>query len=100
MRVDLSTLLVILGMALVTYATRAAGLWLTERFEPPPFVAACLRHMPGAILVSLCAPMVLAGGLAAGLAAAATILVAARTGNVLLATAVGVAAVGVFRAVA
>lgn len=100
MRVDLSTLLVILGMALATYATRAGGLWLMQRFEPSPLVASCLRHTPGAILVALVAPMVITGGLLGGVVAAVTVLVAARTGNVLLATGVGVAAVWLLRTLA
>jgi uncharacterized membrane protein len=93
------TLLTILGMALVTYATRAGGLWLMGRVGPSPRVEAWLHNMPAAILIAIIAPGVLLGGLANALAALATLLVAARTHNVLLAMAVGVASVWLLRAV-
>lgn len=91
MRTDV--LLTILGMAVVTYATRAGGLWLMGRVTPWPAMAAWLRHIPGAVLIAIVAPTVFSSGPAEALAAAATALVAARTGNVLLAMAGGVAAV-------
>lgn len=97
MRTDV--LLTILGMAAVTYATRAGGFWLMGRVTPAPVLAAWLRHIPGAVLVAIVAPTVLSGGPAGALAAIATVLIAARTGNVLLAMVGGVAAVVGVRAV-
>ncbi len=64
---------------------------------PSPRIEAWLRQIPGAVMVSLVAPTVLASSLAETLAALATVLVAARTKNVLLAMVVGVAAVWVLR---
>ena len=84
-------------MALVTYATRAGGFWLMSLVTPSPRIEAWLRQIPGAVMVSLVAPTVLASSLAETLAALATVLVAARTKNVLLAMVVGVAAVWVLR---
>jgi uncharacterized membrane protein len=81
----------ITGMALVTYATRAGGLWLMGRVRPTPRVEAWLRHLPGAILAALIAPAALASGPAEALATAVTVLVAARTGSVLGAMVAGVA---------
>ena len=91
------TLLTILGMALVTYATRAGGFWLMGLVTPSPRVEAWLKQIPGAVLVALIAPTVLASSIAETLAAIATVLVAIRTKNVLIAMLVGVAAVALSR---
>lgn len=91
------TLITILGMALVTYATRAGGFWLMGLVTPSPRVEAWLRQIPGAVLVAIVAPTVLASSLAETLAALATVLVANRTKNVLIAMLVGVAMVALLR---
>lgn len=93
MRIDPQTLLVILGMAVVTYATRAGGLLLTSRATLPGWAWKALEYTPGAILVSLVAVAVASGGVAEALAALAAALVAARTGNPLLALVAGVGTV-------
>ena len=97
MRAD--ALMAILGMALVTYAARAGGLWLVGRAKLSPKTERWLGHLPGAVLTAIVAPAALAGGWAGLLAVAATVLAAARTGNILLAMAAGVASVWLFRAV-
>jgi uncharacterized membrane protein len=97
---DPVTLLAIVLMALATYATRAGGLWLANRFELSERAGAWLDAIPGAILVSLVAPTVLTGGLAETLAAAAVVLVALRTGSLPLAMATGVGAVVLLRTLA
>jgi uncharacterized membrane protein len=89
----------ILGMALATYATRAGGLWIVSRFELPERLQAALEYTPGAILVSIVVPAVLAGGPAELLATLAAALVARRTGSLLLAVAVGVGALLLLRQV-
>lgn len=94
---DTLSLVAILGMGLVTYATRAGGLWLMARVPDSPRLQAWLRHIPGAILVSLIAPAALASGPAEALAALGTALVAARTRNLLLSLLVGVALVWALR---
>jgi branched chain amino acid efflux pump len=91
------TLVTILGMALVTYATRAGGFWLMGLVTPSPRIEAWLRQIPGTVLVAIVAPTVLASSLAETLAALATVLVAIRTKNVLAAMLVGVAAVFLLR---
>ena len=91
------TLLTILGMALVTYATRAGGFWLMGLVTLSPRIETWLRQIPGAVLVAIIAPTVLASSLAETLAALATVLVAIRTKNVLIAMVVGVAMVWVLR---
>ena len=97
---DGSTLLVIVLMALVTYATRAGGLWLANRFDLSERAGAWLDAIPAAILVSLVAPTVLTGGPAEALAAVAVVIVALKTGSLPLAMVAGVVAVVVFRALA
>lgn len=84
-------------MALATYATRAGGLWLASRLGLSGRVEAWLGYIPGAILVSLVAPAVLASGLAEALAALAVVLVALRTRSLPLAMVVGVGAVLLLR---
>ena len=97
MGIDPQALLAIVLMALATYATRAGGLWLASRFTLSGRVEAWLGYRPGAILVSLVAPAVLASGLAEAFAALAVVLVALRTRSLPLAMVVGVGAVLVLR---
>jgi uncharacterized membrane protein len=87
----------ILGMAIVTYATRAGGLWLINRTNPSRFVTNWLKYIPGTVLVALIAPTVLAEGGAEAIAALVTILVMVRTSKVLLAMVAGVLAVWILR---
>jgi len=93
-------LLTILGMALVTYATRAGGLILMSRVTLSPRIAAWLRHIPGAVLVSIVAPTIYAGGIPEAAAALATLLVARRTGSLPLAMLVGIGVVWMGRSLA
>ena len=93
-------MLAIVLMALATYATRAGGLWLASRLDLSGRVEAWLGYIPGAILVSLVAPAVLASGLAEALAGLAVVLVAIRTASLPLAMVVGVGAVVLFRTLA
>jgi uncharacterized membrane protein len=97
---DPLTLLTIVLMALATYATRAGGLWLASRLALSERAEAWLDYIPGAILVSIVAPVVLAGGIAEALAALAVILVAWRTGSLPIAMVTGVCAVLLLRALA
>ncbi|MFB6195637.1 MAG: AzlD family protein [Haloplanus sp.] len=99
MVVDLSprTLLVIAAMCLVTYATKASGLWLLTRIDLSERQRAALSALPGGIIVAILAPRLAAGGPPEWAAGAAVILVAHRTDSVLLALAVGVGTVLLFR---
>lgn len=98
MGVSPGVLLAIILMALATYATRAGGLWLASRFDLSERAGAWLDQIPGAILVSLVAPVVLTGGFAEALAAVAVVIVALRTGSLPVAMVAGVVAVVVLRA--
>ena len=94
---DSMTILTILLMAVATYATRAVGLWLASRLTLSEQVEAWLNHIPGAILVSIVTPTVLAGGIADALAAVAVLIIALRTGSLPAAMVTGVGAVVLLR---
>jgi uncharacterized membrane protein len=97
--ISLIALFAIVLMALTTYATRAGGLWLANRFDLSERAGAWLDQIPGAILVSLVAPAVLTGGPAEALAALAVVVVAVRTASLPAAMVTGVVAVVVLRAI-
>ena len=78
MQLDPQTLAAILGMALATYATRAAGYWLVRRVTVTGRLAAALEAVPGAVLISIIAPMAFATGPAESAAALLTLLLALR----------------------
>lgn len=84
-------------MAVATYATRAAGVFLVGRLRLTPRMEAFLGAIPGAVIVSIIAPAVLTQGPAEALAALAVLAVAARTGSLPLAMGVGVGAVWALR---
>lgn len=92
MGIDGRALLAIVGMAVVTYATRAGGLWLMAKLPPSPRVARWLRAVPGATLAAIVLPAAVADGVVGITAALAALVVGLRTNNVPLAMAVGVVA--------
>jgi uncharacterized membrane protein len=96
MRVDLATLATWLGMMAVTYASRAGGYWLIQRFPVEDRLKAGLEAVPLAVLTAIIAPTVLATGPAESLAALATLLLAWRL-PVLAAVIGGVASVVLLR---
>lgn len=93
MDAQLTSLLTITGMAVATYASRAAGLMLMSRLSPGPRLTRFMQAIPGAILASIVAPSALTSGPAEAVATAVTGLVAWRFGNLPLAMAVGVGVV-------
>lgn len=100
--------LVIAGMAVVTYLTRAPLLLVLARRPLPPRVRLWLRLIPVAVLPALALPMVLVdqGRLAASpvhpplWGAVVVLVLAALRVNLLLTVALGVAVVAALRAVA
>ena len=64
-----TSLLAIVLMGAVTYASRAGGFWLARRLAPGPFLRAWLEHLPGAVFAALVAPMVIGAGPAGWIAA-------------------------------
>lgn len=92
-----TSLLTIFGMALATYASRAAGLMLMSRMTPGPRMQRFMHAIPGAILASIVAPSALAAGPAEAVATVVTALTAWRFRNLPVAMVAGVAAVLVLR---
>ncbi|HTN39810.1 MAG TPA: AzlD domain-containing protein [Asticcacaulis sp.] len=86
-------LIAIAGMALVTFMVKAGGLLLANWLPRDGFVAAWLKHIPGAVLASLVAPALVTGSPAEVIAAAITALAYFLTRNLLAAMAAGVLAV-------
>lgn len=87
---SLESLITILGMTAVTFGIRTAGLLLADRLPTTGFVAAWMRHVPGAVLAALVAPTILAGGAAETIAAAAVALAFLVTRNLFAAMVAGV----------
>jgi uncharacterized membrane protein len=92
-----STLMAIAGMALATYLTRIAGLWVVRFLKVEGRARAALDAMPPAILMAVVAPVAFATGPAESIAAAITAIAAFRL-PLVAAVAVGVAAVVALRA--
>lgn len=88
---------VILGMAAVTYATKAGGLWVLNRVDPSETTRAGLEALPGGIIVAILAPRLLSGGLPEWAGALVVVAVAHRTDSVLVSLGVGVAVVLLLR---
>lgn len=97
MTLDPLNLIAILGMAIVTYATRIAGLALAGRLDLSPRAQAAFDAIPPAVLIAVIAPSALATGWAETAAAAIAALAATRL-PLLGVVAVGVVAVVGFRA--
>jgi len=96
MTLTLANLAAILAMALATYATRIAGLWLAARIPRSGRIRAGADALPAAVLTAVIAPMALATGPAETGAAVITALAATRL-PLLATVAVGVAAIVVLR---
>ena len=97
MSLDPTTLVTIILMAVVTYATRIGGVFLADRLALEGRGKAAFDAIPPAVLTAVIAPAALATGWPETLAAAITVVAAMRLP--LLATiAVGVAAVVLLRA--
>ncbi|MEN3931331.1 AzlD domain-containing protein [Microvirga sp. W0021] len=95
-QLDSTTLLVIIGMTIVTYGTRLSGLLLAGHLKLSRRGRTALNAIPAAVLVSVIAPTALATGWAETLAAIVTIFAALRL-PVLATIGIGVASVVVFR---
>ena len=72
MTVNLATLAAIIGMALATYATRVAGLFLMRHVNVKGRTKAAFDALPPAILMAVIAPTILATGVAETIAAGIT----------------------------
>ena len=98
MSVDPITLTAILAMAVVTYLTRIAGLFVADRLVLTGRAKAAFDAIPPAVLVAVIAPTALTTGWAETAAAAVTVVAATRL-PLLGTIAVGVVAVVLLRLV-
>jgi uncharacterized membrane protein len=96
MTVDPTTLWAILAMAVVTYVTRIAGLFVADRLVLTGRAKAAFDAIPPAVLVAVIAPTALTTGWAEAIAAAVTAVAAFRL-PLLATVAVGVVSVVVLR---
>jgi uncharacterized membrane protein len=96
MTLDPSTLAAILAMAVVTYFTRIAGLFVADRLVLTGRAKAAFDAIPPAVLVAVIAPTALTTGWPETIAAAITMLAATRL-PLLGTIALGVAAVVLLR---
>lgn len=90
---DPAIVALIAGMATITYATKAGGLWLVGRIDLSERAEAGLDVLPGAVVVAFVAPALTEGGVPEWVAAGVTVAVAHKTGSLLLSLGVGVGTV-------
>lgn len=93
-----SAALAILGMALVTYLCRAAGVVLMSRISITPRVERALRALPGSIVVATILPLAVDGGAVAVAGLAIAIVAMSLTGIELVAITGGLGVVALLRA--
>jgi len=96
---DRSAIIVILAMAAATYVVRLSGVWLMNFVPVTPRVEATLRALSTSVLVAIVVPTTLRGDTASWLAVGIALLVAGLTRSTLAATAAGVGAAALLRAV-
>lgn len=91
--IDGMFLVVVLGMAAVTYAMRAGGYWVMGRIPLTPRVRRALEALPGAIIVSTILPIAFKSGVSVAicLVVAATVMASLRKEYVAVLVAVGAA---------
>ena len=99
MAIDMMVITAILGMALVTYSTRASGYFLVRRLSLGPFARRFMEQAPGAMFAALCAPSLMEAGPMEWVGVGVTVLVMRFSGNLLIALLGGVGAVALLRLV-
>ncbi|WP_111415384.1 AzlD family protein [Billgrantia lactosivorans] len=90
----------ILLMALVTYLTRAGGVFVMSRVPIGPKVERFINAMAGSVLVAVIAPMAVQGDWGARLALLATLAVMLTTQRTLAAITAGIVAAALWRLLA
>lgn len=94
---DPNVIVVILGMSIATYVTKAGGLWVLSRVDISPRMQAGLEILPGAIVMAFLVPELLGAGLPAWIAAAVVLVIAWATESMMLALVTGTGCVFVVR---
>ena len=93
------SIITIVLMGCATFFVRAAGYWLASRIKLNPVFENWLKYLPGCIIISIVAPLVIQGGIKQWIGALVTIIIMVKTDNILLAMVLGLATVVVIRAV-
>jgi len=91
--------LIILAMAIVTYAMRAGGFLLMGYVPMTARVRAFLQALPGAVVVAIILPIAVHGGAAAAAAVIVALVIMAWRKNDLIAVVCGVAVAAAMRAI-
>jgi uncharacterized membrane protein len=99
MTLHFTTLLAITGMALATYATRVAGLFLMRHVNVKGRTKAAFDALPPAILMAVIAPTILGTGVAETIAAAITAASAYLRLPMIITVLIGMASVVLLRMV-
>lgn len=98
MKIDIGIEWVILGMALITYLTRASGFWLAEKTgKLPNSVERTLGFIPGTIIISIIAPAIFTEGLINLAASLTCLLISLKSRNIVVVMVAGVAMVAILR---
>jgi uncharacterized membrane protein len=97
MTADMIALATVVGMGVVTFATRAGGLWLMRLIPPTRTVDRFLRHLASSVVVALLAGAAARGDPAAWAAIFVSFAVMAVTGRSFAAIAAGMAAAALWR---
>src|SRR5690554_6610088 len=95
---NITILVLIAIMALVTLATRLGGIYIMSLVPLKPGIQRFIQAMSSSVLVALLAPMALAGDTAARFAMLTTIIVMLIARKPLIAITCGVIAAALFRA--
>ncbi len=90
--------LVLAVMTVVVYLSRTSGFWLIGRIHIGPRLKKILEALPGAVIVSTVAPILVTGGIAAWFAVAAAAVTMIFVRNDFAAVLAGVAAAAAARA--
>mgnify|MGYP005752729949 FL=1 len=96
----MGALAAIVIMALVTYLTRAGGVYVMSRVPIGPRVERFINAMAGSVLVAVITPMAIQGDWGARLALMATLAVMLATQKALAAIAAGIVTAALWRLVA
>ncbi|CAA0094730.1 Uncharacterised protein [Starkeya nomas] len=90
-------LLIIFAMTLITYATRAGGIFLVGFVPMSARVEAFLRYLAGSVLVAIVVPATVRGGAAAYVAVAVAVVGTLVLRKALPAIALGILAAALWR---
>ncbi|MTI10679.1 AzlD family protein [Curvivirga aplysinae] len=89
--------IVIIGLALATFAIRIGGFYLGSRLPETGFWAASFNALPGCLIASLLAVMLVAGGTQEYIAAGLSLTIALTTRNLPLTMVAGILSIWALR---